>query len=426
MPTGLQIRTRVFTLTQERLGFEGKATALASDTVRLRDATRFDMAGLAPQTHANDFVRITSTSNSDRGFVGMVQYIDPQNGDVVFDPPDGAAIVSGATYELYEHGIRPDDYDRARDTALTVKCAPWRNKPLSLISQVHLWATAAYSATAGGVTDATGSAAALAFPRAIFDQGMTVTNTGASGIISSEMLRVQPTQQYRLFGRVSVAAQTASIRVRDLTNGADITLTGDSTFTLNGEQWFEVTFTIPTDCGRIQVWLGGASASCVATWMGVGLQSQHDAVYNLESRVLSQFDVGHLYEYSLPSSATGRLYRHKSTGVVREHAGVGVAIVFDDPPTRPVYYMEKHHYTALQSTYFSLTDRTTGDDATTDCPLDYAAWGLIVALLEHRDILPDLLQDAINKLRFWDGQVGAQPIVAIEHSEAGGIYLARI
>ena len=122
-------------------------------------------------------------------------------------------------------------------------------KPLSKIIEVADWSVAAYASSAGGETDAAASVVTLAFPEELFTSSLLVTNSAANGYDASPSIYVQPTQQFRLWGRVSVRAQTASVRVRDITNGADITLSGTSTFTLRGWQWFELTLTVPTGCG---------------------------------------------------------------------------------------------------------------------------------------------------------------------------------
>lgn len=423
MPTGSAIRQRVIRNTRGALGFLGKTTALAANTTVLRDALRFDMNTLSPDDESGAFVRITGTSNSDRGFTGRVTHVDTTTGDINFDPACGAAIVSGTTYELWYHGIRPDHVDEARDLALTTRNSPWRVKPLSVLPEVAEWSTAAYSSSSGGETNSAATVVTLDYPSEWFQSSLLVTNSGADGYDASRSVYVQPTHRYTLFGRVSVRAQTASIRVRDITNGADITLTGDSTFTLRGWQWFKVELTVPTGCGELQVWLGGTSASCIGEWAGVGLLRLGTREVSIDSRVLSAHDVAHFYAFEVPSEATGDVLRYP-IGANRQTAGDGVLAILDEAITGPVYYGERHRYTALQSDYMSLTDRTTGDDAETDCNVDYAAWATIVELLEPMKRTAELdrvLVVATKNLRAWDRRVGADPLVIPQYTTPGGI-----
>ena len=420
MTTGLAIRTRAIDAAGRVLGRNGKTTALASGTDHVTDTLRWKMAGLSVEDPSGAFIRITGVSNSDQGYVGKVQRLEPSTGKLYIDPAVGAAIVSGCTYELWYHGIWPDDVDRARDQIVLPHRTPiMRSKPLSVLAQVEEWSTGAYSATAGGVTNATALAAALSFPDELFTQGMTVTNSGVNGILSSEVLKVQPQQSFRLWGRVSVAGQTASVRVRDLSNTADISLTGaTSTFTLNGWQWFEIEFVIPANCGRIQIWLGGASASCVATWAGVGLLPQSDTWLSMASRVLSKHDVGRVYQYMLPTTVNGNLFREEIRAL-RDPAGDGVTLLISDGGAGqlPVYYQERHRYAALQSDWMAVSDRTTGDAASSDVNVDYAAWALIVAILEPLERtgqLNRLYLDAAKNLREMQREFGMDPMVAPE------------
>lgn len=379
---------------------------ITSDTTTVLTGT----AGWSNGTPAS-----TSTYYVTYGHVAKINYPDHADGDLTYDPAATTAIATATRYELWYHGIWPDFVDKAKDRALTTRCSRARAKPMSVLPDVEDWPVAAYSATAGGTTDAAGVTSALDFPDEIFARGMTVTNSGAAGILSSKVLKVQPTEQYRVFGRVSVSAQTASVRVRDLTNSADITLTGDSTFTLNGWQWFDITFTIPSGCGTIQLWLGGASASCVALWTGIGMLPTNETLLSLNSRVGSSHHVGRVYQYMLPTTVGGSLYR-REIQVNRETAGDGAVVLGDEPPGRwPCYYIERHSYTVLQTDYFSKVDRATGDGTSTDCPIDYIAWATIVELLEARkrtDDLDRLLLVATKNLRVFDRTYGMDPFVA--------------
>lgn len=483
--TGRANRQTILRNTRGALGRMGLTTAVAGSTNVIRDATRYDMNARATSDDAECYVRLgvvhagtatgvgattltdtgasfgtdglvgaivrmggsyaTITSHTgtvltfsawtggtpalgayvvDYAHVAKVQYIDPADGDIGIDPVTTDEVVASTPYELWK--VWPDDVDAARDKALTTRCAPWRVKPLSKLSEVADWSLSAYDVTEGGETNAAGEVATLGYPEELFDRGLTITNSGADGILSSERLKVQPTQQFRLWGWVSVGAQTASVRVRDLTNGADITLSGTATFTLDGWQTFEITFTIPSGCGRIQVWLGGASASCVATWAGVGILPENETMLSHETRVLSEHDLGHYYAFSLPTSPTGSVSWYRIDGVNRRPAGDGVMAVFDSPPNCPVYYSERHRYTALQSDYMTKADRTEGDQTDTDCNDDYLCWATIVELLgpQKADLPAGLrwaFDLAVQNLAVWDRRVGADPLIIPESTTQGSI-----
>lgn len=428
MPTGQEIHERIFE-NYGALGFIGTTTALAAATNRLRDATRLGMDTLSTEEYSDGFLRITSTSNSDAGLEAKIKWLDPTLGDLYFDPDAGAAIVSGATYEILRHGLRFDDLLRARDRALTTKCAPWFTKPLSVLKEVSDWSVAAYSGSAGGEQDSAGVSTALDFPNEIFAKSMVITNSAANGNIASESWYVQPTWVMQIWGRVSARSGTAAVRLRDITNGADITLEETSTFTLRGRRWFHNTATIPTGCGEVQLWLGGQEATAVTEWDGVGMIPDHETVYSHESRVYGKHDIAHYFGYSIPTEVRGRLQRSPIHGVNRERAGDGVMAIFDCPPAGPVYYRERHRYAALQSAYMTAANRETGDAASTDCNIDYIAAATVVELLQGRKLSDDLkivLGQAMRDLRTWDRRVGADPLAVFETKNQSRLAVPRL
>lgn len=358
--------------------------------------------------------------------VAQVVRVDPDVGDLYFDPPVTPAVVSGTAYELWFKGIWPDMPDEARDAALRGRCSPWRTRALSVFPEVADWSTAAYASSAGGVTNAAAEPLTLAFPERIFDRALLVTNSGANGYCASPSAYVQPTQSVVVFGRVAARAQTASVRLRDISNGADITLSGTSSFTLRGQQWFVCSGLVPSGCGEIQLWLGGASASCVGEWSGVGCIIQNRTEYPLVDAVLSRDDVGPVYEYLLPTGVTGTKQRQPVAGVRREQAGDGVTLLFDAPPVRPVYFRVAHRYAALQADYMTAVQRATGDAAVTDCDVDYAAWAAAVELLELGGQDDRTLKLALKNLNAIDARLGADPMLAPQFQTQGIIPILSL
>jgi hypothetical protein len=365
MTTGRANRQTILRNTRGALGRMGLTTLAAGSTSVIRDATRYDMDTRATSDDAQGYVRLgvrftgtatavgattmddttlsqfgtdglvgaivrmgssyaTITSHTagvltftggwtggtpalgayvvDYAHVAKVKYIDPVDGDIEIDPVTTDEVVASTPYELWY--IWPDDVDAARDKALTTRCAPWRVKPLSKMAEVTDWPTAAAGQDVGGVALETAEVTTLTFPEEFAAESMVVTNTSASGSILSPWLSVQPTQTYRVWGRVSVRSGTAFVKAYDVTNGALITLSGTASFTLRGWQWFEVTFTVPAGCGQVYLILGGTEASCISEWMGVGILPEHETMISHESRVLSEHDIGHYYAFSLPTSAT--------------------------------------------------------------------------------------------------------------------------
>lgn len=350
------------------------------------------------------------------GYVGKLTRRDPANGYLYVSPVFPAVTGAGVAYELWGMGIAPDDADRARDRALEERCSNWRPMPLSVLPDVTAWSTSAYSSTAGGETDAAATVQTMDFPHEYFQQSMLVTNSGADGYEASPSYYVQDGDRYRVVGWVSTRAQTASVRARDITNTADITISETATFTLRGWLYFELTFTVPTGCQEVQLWLGGASASCIAEWAGVGLLPVGAEVFTLPARVRSKNDVGCVYARTGPtgtnqgSAATPELVE---IGCDREFSAARVKLTFPGGlPDCGVFWDERHYYTALQTAYMTATDRVTGDTASTDCPIEYVTAAMVCELLEGRaqtEELQAVLLRATMDLAAWDEQLGPEP-----------------
>lgn len=374
----------------------------------------------------------TSAYTVSFGYVGKLTHRDVDNGYLYVSPDFPAVTGAGVAYELWGMGITPDDVCRARDRALKGRCSNWRPMPLSVLPDITSWSTSAYSSTAGGETDSDATVQTMDFPHEYFEQSMLVTNSGAAGYESSPSYYVQDGDQYRVVGWVSVRAQTASMRVRDITNGADISLSNTSTFTLRGWQYFDLTLTTPADCGEIQIWPGGASASCIAEWAGVGLAPVGAEVFTLPARVRSKNDVGLVYARTGPvstSQASASTPELVEIACTREFSAARVRLTFPGGiPPYGIFWEERHYYAALQSDYYTATDRVTGDTASTDCPLEYIVAATVCELLEGRTQTKefgDVLGLATQDLNAWDSTLGPEPVFP-QVTTRGSPFLSRL
>lgn len=353
------------------------------------------------------------------GYAGKLLRIDPQQGYLYVSPVFPAATGAGVGYEISQMGIKPDDHDRARDRALTDRCTRgWQEQVLTVLPEAQEWRIAAYSGALGGTSDATAAAQTMAFPTEYFQQSMLVTNSGSLGYVSSPSYYVQPNDQYRVTGWVSTRAQTSSVRVRRVTStAADITPDGGAlTFTLRGWQYFDFTFTVPSGCSEVQLWAGGASASCIAEFAGIALIPVAAQSFTLPARVRNVNDVACVYARTgdaVRSTSSNAMQSANKPGLeeivaLRKRAGAGVRLEFPAPlPPFGIVWEERHYYTALQSAYMTATDRVTGDTTPTDCPLEYVVAGTVCELLEGRVRTAEgdeALLRATMDLGSWDDQ----------------------
>jgi len=366
----------------------GTTTALSSAADRLRDATRLSSTANASGIHAGCWVRITS--GTDRSFQAKVDYVDVDTGDLLFSPSASAAIAAGVTYEIWAEGVDPDDVDRSRDKALTKYCSQWALQPISEIPNGD-FEDALGSANWVAQNSATIAAQTLSFPRKFARNTVLVTNDGAAvnGQMRSASLYYQPSQEVYLYAPVSVRSGTAEVIVRDITNGANVTLSGTATATGRGWTGIELTFTIPASCFEIQVWLRGQQATAIVEWGPVFFHGRGASEVGLPARIVSEQRAGpvyQLYNYAVVGSGTrfGEDRKEEVSGLDYDTIADSVTLRFNDSHLgdTPYLFSERIFYDALSTAYQTAANRTTGDDATTVCPLDYAVAGLVRALAE--------------------------------------------
>lgn len=369
--------------------------------------------------------------------VAKVKRIDVTTGDIYFTPPVTTAVQTGARYELWRNGQRPDQVDRARDDALTGRVSVWLNHALSQLSDCSFWLANATE---------TVTAPSMAFPNEFEPYSLLVNNNGvATGHANSESFYVSDAQQYVTWCRVSSRSGTARFRVRDITHGADISLSpvgNGPTFTRRGWTWGVFTFSVPTDCEEIQVWPGNDGANDVSEWASIGLLNRDWNEFSLpilstasRSPVSSEHDVGVIWAYDVAAATPqGPIRRQAIDDVNRERSGAGVRLTFAQPPGQrggPVYYQARHRYPALQSDYLTKTQRVQGDETLTDCPDDYIDAATTVVLYEGPSAAssPDakaVLTLALKDLGAAERQWGPDPVHVPERRNQGGIRVMRL
>ena len=218
-------------------------------------------------------------------------------------------------------------------------------------------------------------------PQEVWRNVLRVTNSAANGRSASTSLYGRVGQSFYVYVPVSVRSGTATLIVRDVTNGANITLSGTATSTGRGWTGIEVTGQVPASGAEIQVWLRGDESTAIIDWGPVHFHWQGQRRIALPTRIESPEHVGRVYyltDYAARGSNDrwGLEDRADVPGVTREYVLDGVALQFPSDHTihdLPYFYQERVFYDALNTAYFAVADRTVGDAATTLCPIDYAA-----------------------------------------------------
>ncbi|HZP56216.1 MAG TPA: hypothetical protein VFC53_01520 [Dehalococcoidia bacterium] len=432
MPTGAQIRQAIIDHRGRPLAARFRASANGTATTVI-DAVHLRGDTLGADYFGGEAWLYFPSGSSQPGGIAKLDQFSGLSGAITFSPALGGSTATGDAFEVWmKH--HPLEVLKAIDRALQYKCKDWRRRPLSVLAYVENWATSAYDQTAGGVSNATATKQTLDFPQQYQGSALRVTNTGANGYCSSEAFGVQPAQVYRVFGWARALAQTGSIRVRDLTHGADIAVQGTATFSLLGWVYLDFLVTIPAGCEKVQLWLGGADAAFVGDFAGIGFLETSATAFSLPSTVRGTDEVGRVYErtgaafVSAVQSADDPALNE--IGAWRKTRAGRVDLSFPRPPALQygVYVELAHHYDALWVDYYTANARATGDAATTDCPLEYIEAAAVVELLAGTtdDALKTQFVKAAGELDAIERRLGPEPIVLAEPSRRPLFRRSRI
>jgi hypothetical protein len=347
-----------------------------------------------------------------------------------------------STYEVWGHGVDPDDADRARDKALTKLCSQWTPIPLSeIVNADYELDLAASNWESDG--NATIAVASLSFPSEFARNSMTVTSTaGVDEYAESASMYVQPSEDFYLYVPVSArGSTTAEVIVQDVTNTAEITLSGTATVTGRGFTGIAVTFVTPTGCFEITVRLNNATGSgSISEWGPVNLQRQTQTRIGLPARVDSRNHVGPIFflRNHMVTGTTdwGRDKKEEVPGVRVERIGDAVQVRLDNGMIdAPYFYSERFFYDAMSAVgYFDIADRTAADAATTLCPIDYVVAGTVRLLAEQyvnrpgqdREFWVGLHEQALADLARFEREFGPAPMPRQERARTVLIPQERV
>lgn len=355
-----------------------RATATSGGSNRIRDSVNLDSDALSPTAFEDCWVRMTSGNRN--GEIARVDYLDQVNGDLYVTPSFTGTTLNAETYEIYRPGVHPDDVDRARDEALTSVCSQWALQPLSELTNAD------FEDTLGSTWTGTSASLAiqtdLSFPvTQVGRNALRVTNSAANGFAQSTGLFGRPSQTFYIYVPVSTRSGTSEIIVRDVTNGANISLSGTVTSTGRGWTALEVTGQVPSNGNEIAVRLQGQESTAIIDWGPVQFRWQNQRAIALPERVVSRDDIGRIYRRNIyerrgthDSWGEGDLEEVPSVQRTQKHDVVFLQFPYENPMwDTPYYYQERIFYGALSAGYFTAAQRIVGDDATTRCERDYAA-----------------------------------------------------
>jgi hypothetical protein len=284
-----------------------------------------------------------------------IDHYDPKTGTVTLANTLTTAVDPADTAEIWERVDSVSRIDEAIDRALTRHCYQWVNVPLTKVPDGDMGDS--------GVTHWTASVStvtkvSMPWP---FSWGKRYLRVLNAGYAASDAIPAQAGDVWRLDVLGYVLTGEGTVVVRDNTNSAAITLSGDAgSYTGTGWKRFKYTFTIPTGCEAISLRLGSTGATDDSYWTSVVAHQVNERRFTLPRRIPKWEDVGEcivrvgdkVEEFASQIYALGG--RHLN--LQDSPAGVVVELNTAMGTGDPVYVEEASTYDALAT-----------DAATTEC-----------------------------------------------------------
>jgi len=359
-----------------------------------------------------NWIRIPyATGGAPEGEISQITYVDTDTGDIHLSPPLSAATTSGMPYEIWLHHVDPDVVDQCRDIALQNTCSRWARYPVTLVPDGDLNSeTASYFYNYGG------SQVTIAYQYDEKFRGSIVATIGAAGGtkgISTSTFPVRTTDT--LFIALPVKASTPATVTVSLVDTSDYSVLASSNTPVSADwTWcllsggpktstanvcIRVTYT-PTVTGTLSI----GPISCYAP---------RGYAFWLPDHVETSADVGQIFEMDPMTLTFRELFGYRETlfgGTVRVTLAEGMLGSY------PLFYEKRAFYRPLQTDYSTAAGRKAGDQALTDCPLQYAAEATafsVAVRMSRQDPLDDYWRtqtmDLTRTMVAAESRYGAQP-----------------
>jgi len=436
--TGVQIRQALVEQTGSIVMLSESTGAGTASYIT--DTERLKGVNLPSTLYDNCFVRISSGTR--QGEIAMVDYLDPINGNLYVTPDLAGALSTGDDYEIWQRGVDPDIVDRLRDDVLERFCSQWRIIALSVITDGDLQDSGVGSWTV--VAGVTRSKVYPAFPDAHTRRLLSVVHaTAATDYVSSASVYTQPGERFFLECSVTAyvtatsAPATASIVVRDITNGADVTLGGRKTSHIGrGRGHISLLWSIPAGCYEFQLYLKSNTNASTTQWGPFFCHPRDKTRLSLPDRIRSRKRVGRFFDLTQVNPAQSEqrdnYYKYSHRNVERVQIGSQVEVNFSPPlGENAIAFYERGFYERLSASYFTAAARVVGDAASTDCPKEYVVAALMERVAKYyMDTYGTAWQDdwvrASTELAYWEAEFGPEPQYIEENETPVGIPQLRV
>lgn len=352
-------------LLRQQLGEQETGLATLGVATAAGSTTTVVASGLAGAYSASRWSRGTairfSTLNSVAATTNCtLDFYTPATGTLTVSPAI-TATKSADVFEVWDAVKTVDEVDQAIDDALTMHCFRWVPVPLTKVTDGDMGDTAVtslWTASAAGITP---TKVNVAFPDKVGRRYLRTLHTIATKYVYSATMNAVPGDVWRLSALVRAVVGTAILSAYDVTNSADITLSGDGG-SYAGRAWAHLdnTFTVPATCKQIRIHVGGTGATDDIYWTNIIAYQQDETQFVLPMRIANEKKIGHVLYRTGDDVEDFRFEPYcesdRHAGISAEMGGVVVRLSHAPGTGSPVYVEEKCTYDALS-----------GDTSTTDC-----------------------------------------------------------
>jgi len=336
----------------------GIATA-AGTTTTVVDGTRLAGAYSASRWSRGTAIRFSTLNSAAATTNTSVDSYAPATGTITVLPAITATKTSDV-FEIWSAVDSVDEVDDAIDDALTMHCFRWVPVPLTKVTDGDMGDSGITNWTASGA-GAVPTKNNMAFPYGLARRYLQVVTAATTDYVYSAAINVIGGDIWRISALTAALVKTAALSVYDVTNSANITLTGDGgSWAGRGWKHLDNTFTIPATCESIRIHLGASETLATVNWTNIIAYQQDETQFVLPMRIANEKKIGNVLYRSgddvedfcfEPYCESGR-----HAGISAEMGGVVVRLSHAPGTGSPVYVEEKCTYDALS-----------GDTSTTDC-----------------------------------------------------------
>ena len=292
-------------------------------------------------------------------------------GIITCNPAPGGSLANADTFDILFDRLRFEDVNSAINKAVTRELFEKLELPITLVPDGDMLSSGSTDYT--DETSATLLKVAASFPYA--QRVLRVTAGATDSYARTANIAVEENISYYLevtgaIGAAGNAADIGTLILRDITNGADITL-NESSITRFEPDILSNSITMPSGCEQVQIWLRSEENGDIIEWANLIFRRNDSRQFTIQDR--AEIDrLGNLFVYGTNNWGTrGANRQNIGHDLETRTAGLWVYRTYASVSGQSLWYEEFYKPSTLDS-----------DTATTSIPKEDVAAVAATILLE--------------------------------------------